>query len=179
MPKIIENVKDNILAVSKEIIEKESFENLTIRKVSNQTGYAIGTIYNYFPNKISILAAIMLEEWQKDEVILLENIQKSPAFRDSIEAIYNEINDFFLKRKELFYSVNIPKESRNKIGFGHNMFLSAIRRYISLALNKFDCHPADDELNAACILLIQAPTVYGASFESIYSSLNKLLIGGK
>ena len=64
MPKICSNAKENILRIAKKIIANEGYEKLTIRDVAKQTGYGVGTIYNYFPNKLAIVASLFLEEWE-------------------------------------------------------------------------------------------------------------------
>ena len=179
MPKIFKNAKEHILKVSEEIINEKGFDALTIRDVAKRSGYGVGTIYNYFSTKISILASLVLEEWQEDEKVLNEKIEKSPTFLDSIKEVYLQINNFFQKHRELFFSVNIPKEIRGKVRFGHEAFLREIEKKIIMCQDRFAVSSNENERYAACILLIQATTVYETPFENIYDSLEKLLTGGK
>lgn len=179
MPKIIENIKQNILKTSKSIIDKDGFESFTIRQVAAITGYGVGTIYNYYPSKLSILAALLLEEWREEEKVLKEKIEKSPTFRASIEYIYAQISDFFKNHKELFSSINVPNEIKSKINYGHKAFLKNIEAYIIQAQKKFSITSNENDRYAACIILIQGPSIYDTDFDSIYSSIEKLLVGGK
>lgn len=179
MPKIIKNVRENIISSTKEIILEKGFNALTMRDVAKKTGYGVGTIYNYFPNKMSILAAILLGEWSLEGRKIEEKIQKSPTFPTSIEEIYSSIKVFFQSHKDLFFSVQIPFEIRSKIHFGHDAFLRNIEKYVLEAQKKFSIDSNDKDRYVACLLLIQAASTYELPFEEINEPLIKLLIGGK
>ncbi len=178
MPKIIEDAKENILDVAEKIIEDKGFNALTIRDVAKQSGYGVGTIYNYFPSKLSILASLLLEEWRSDEKKLKSEIESSSSFRDAIKAIYDEISAFFASHRELFFSVSIPSSVRGRLRNGHEIFLRTIEGHVSSCQTRFSLSSSESSRRAACIVLIQAPSIYGISFEDVYESLEKLLSGG-
>ena len=46
MPKIIENVREQLLAVAKKQIGERGYANTTIRSVAGECGLAVGTVYN-------------------------------------------------------------------------------------------------------------------------------------
>ncbi len=179
MPKIIKNVRENIISSTEEIILEKGFNALTMRDVAKKTGYGVGTIYNYFPNKMSILAAILLNEWVIEEKKLEEKIQKSPTFPISIETIYSSISNFFQSHKELFFSIQIPSDIRSKIHFGHDAFIKNIEKYVIDAQKMFSIQSNDKDRYVACLLLIQAASTYELSFNEIDEPLIKLLTGGK
>ncbi len=178
MPKIFKDAKKHILDVSRGIIAEKGFNALTMRDVAAQSGYGVGTIYNYFPNKLSILVALLLEEWQNDEKELKKKIESSSCFREAIQAIYEEISSFFAAHRELFFSINIPSSIRGKLQNGHEIFLRTIEGYVSSSQSRFGLSCKENPRRAACILLIQAPSIYGTPFEDVYASLEKLLTGG-
>lgn len=178
MPKIFKDAKKHILEVSKEIIEEKDFNALTIRDVAKQSGYGVGTIYNYFPNKLSILASLLLEEWQNDERKLKTKIEESPSFHDALQAIYDEISTFFASHQELFFSISIPSSIRGKLRNGHEIFLRTVEGYVSSCQSRFSLSSSENDRRAAGILLIQAPSIYGARFEDVFDPLEKLLAGG-
>ncbi len=178
MPKIIKNVRENILRNAKDIIAEKDFNSLTIRDVAKRTGYGVGTIYNYFPNKLTILAAILLEEWSVKETELSEKISKSETWKDSLSTIYSEISSFYLSHKQLFFSIQIPEDFRSKLHFGHDAFIRNVEKYVIKAQEKFSYLSNEKDRYVACLILIQASATYELPFDDIYESLNKLLIGG-
>ena len=51
MPKLIKDIKIKILEASMDLFDSIGYENLSMRKISEKANIAVGTLYNYFPNK--------------------------------------------------------------------------------------------------------------------------------
>ena len=65
MPKILENVRDEILEKARKILMEEGAEQLTMRHVADACGIAPGTIYNYFDSKEKLLAVVLFDDWRE------------------------------------------------------------------------------------------------------------------
>ena len=52
MPKIIENVREQLLGEAKRQIAKKGYGKTTIRSVASACGFGVGTVYNYFKSKV-------------------------------------------------------------------------------------------------------------------------------
>ncbi|MDO4177078.1 MAG: TetR/AcrR family transcriptional regulator [Bacillota bacterium] len=65
MPKIIENLRDDILSESLKIIENEGMDRLSIRHLSSELGIAPSTVYNYYDSKEQIVGALIGMRWEK------------------------------------------------------------------------------------------------------------------
>ena len=63
MPKIIANVKDQIICEAKRQIDRYGYESTTIRSVASECGIAVGTVYNYFKSKDMLVASFILQDW--------------------------------------------------------------------------------------------------------------------
>lgn len=63
MPKIIENLKSELMAEAKRQINERGYKRTTIRSVADGCGIAIGTVYNYFQSKDMLIASFILEDW--------------------------------------------------------------------------------------------------------------------
>ncbi len=63
MPKIIENLREELLAEAKRQIAERGYKNTTIRSVAAECGIAVGTVYNYFKSKDMLIASFILEDW--------------------------------------------------------------------------------------------------------------------
>ena len=66
MPKILENIREKAVAEAREELLGEGYRAMTIRRVAEQLGIGVGTLYNYFPSKEYLAAAVMLEDWQEE-----------------------------------------------------------------------------------------------------------------
>ncbi len=60
-----EELKRKILDAATEIIVKEGYENLSIRKIAQTIEYSPGNIYHYFKNKAEIISFIVDEGYKK------------------------------------------------------------------------------------------------------------------
>lgn len=63
--KEIEAMKELIISTAKEIIAREGFDNLSIRKIANKIEYSPSIIYHYFENKEEIVNAVMRRGYMK------------------------------------------------------------------------------------------------------------------
>lgn len=56
--------KDEILDVAYARAQSDGLSSLSIRSVARECGVAVGTLYNYFPDKASLVSEIILRFWQ-------------------------------------------------------------------------------------------------------------------
>ena len=129
---------DSILEASTRVLEEVSFKKFTTNKVAEAAGISIGSLYQYFPNKQSIL--IELERIAIDE--MAANIE-SLFFEDnhtSQEQLFKVIEYFLITDSALYdnpftidteYSVQ-----KNKIKKSLDFFLKS-NQYIDEASDDF------------------------------------------
>lgn len=60
-----EAMKELIISTAKEIIAKEGFDNLSIRKIANKIEYSPSIIYHYFQDKEEIVNTVMRSGYMK------------------------------------------------------------------------------------------------------------------
>ena len=65
MPKIIENLEQKLIEEAQKQVAQSGYGAFTIRSVAKACGVGIGTVYNYFQSKDELLAAFLLDDWQK------------------------------------------------------------------------------------------------------------------
>ncbi len=102
MPKIIKGIEEKLLLAAKDILWQEGYDKLSMRRVATECGIAVGTIYNYYPNKEVMLAGIMIEDWQ----LCLKNADlrmvQAEAFEDGLVAIYESLEKFIAKYRTIW-----------------------------------------------------------------------------
>lgn len=64
MPKIIENLKEDILATTEKLLAEKRFSAFSIRSLSKELSIAPATIYNYYENKEQIIGEVITLRWQ-------------------------------------------------------------------------------------------------------------------
>lgn len=60
----IAGVKEKILDTAKNIAAEDGIASISIRSVATKCGIAVGTVYNHFPNKGDLIAAVIEDFWQ-------------------------------------------------------------------------------------------------------------------
>jgi AcrR family transcriptional regulator len=73
-----------ILKAAVQVLAKEGVQRFTTARVAERAGVSVGSLYQYFPNKASILFRLQSDEWRQTTDLLrsiLENVQRPPLER--------------------------------------------------------------------------------------------------
>ena len=74
----------DILAAAAQVLAKEGAHRFTTARVAEKAGVSVGSLYQYFPNKASILFRLQTEEWRRTTDMLrgmLEDADTPPLER--------------------------------------------------------------------------------------------------
>ena len=63
MPKVIKDVQELILQSATELFGQHGYRSADMKMISDKTGIAVGTIYNYFPNKKNLYISVLEKSW--------------------------------------------------------------------------------------------------------------------
>ena len=106
MPKIIENIRRQLLDTAREQINRHGYENTTIRSVAGECGVGVGTVYNYFPSKDMLIATFMLEDWQE----CLARMAEAPTDAEELLFhMYTALREFSDQHSALFRDADAAK----------------------------------------------------------------------
>ena len=83
MPKIIENVREQLLAEAKKQVFEHGYADTTIRSVARACGLGVGTVYNYFSSKEMLIATFVYEDWKG----YLSNMQLLFSDADAVKLV--------------------------------------------------------------------------------------------
>ncbi|MCK9685314.1 TetR family transcriptional regulator [Scleromatobacter humisilvae] len=73
-----------ILEAALQVLAKEGAQRFTTTRVAEKAGVSVGSIYQYFPNKASILFRLQADEWQQTTRMLhdtLRDVARPPLER--------------------------------------------------------------------------------------------------
>ena len=81
-----------ILEAAARILETEGLEGYTTNAVARRAGVSIGSLYQYFPNKDAIMAALVLESTETVAARMEQTLHdyRSRPVRDCIDAIIDD-----------------------------------------------------------------------------------------
>ena len=167
MPKIIENLEARLVAEAKRQISQDGYGSMTIRSVAKACGVGVGTVYNYFPSKDDMVAAFMLEDWQKCMTV----IEAVSTYSDSSKNVVRCIYDQLLSYCQLHEGVCRDEAALGAFCGCFSKYHGMLRSQIAQPLGKF-CDDAFAAEFAAEALLTW--TMAGKGVEAIYRLLEKL-----
>ena len=93
MPKIIEQVRERTISQARELLIREGYSAMTIRRIAAVLGIAPATIYNYFPSKENLTACVMLEDWNR-RMGGFESDRGPSGPRDTVRALFSAVQSF-------------------------------------------------------------------------------------
>ncbi|MBQ2767428.1 MAG: TetR/AcrR family transcriptional regulator [Clostridia bacterium] len=117
MPKILENVREQLLAEAARQVIEYGYAQTTMRSVAAACSLGVGTVYNYFPSKDMLIASCMLEDWQ----CCLQLMGQAPCgdTKAFLYGIYSAIRHFSQKYAKLFSDADAAKVFSSVAGERH------------------------------------------------------------
>ena len=162
MPKIIENVREQLLAEAKKQISERGYKNTTIRSVASECNIATGTVYNYFKSKDMLIASFILQDWL-DCLSSIAEYPKGDSY-SFLKFIYTSLIEFVNKHQSLFYDKEASKSFDTSVSERHGQLRQQLAQQIMpIASEEFLA-----EYVAEAMLCW---TMAGKDFEDIYSLL--------
>ncbi|MCH5138295.1 TetR/AcrR family transcriptional regulator [Clostridiaceae bacterium UIB06] len=151
-----EIVRKKIIDAASEILVKEGFENLSIRKIANKIEYSPGIIYHYFQDKAEIVAFVVEEGYERilktlsEESLDVENPEKTieKTLRSYIKIMLESPQQFravLMSDSEVIQQkVNMLKEGISK----ERRSIGGLCKLIELGIEKGKFRKMDLELTA-------------------------------
>ena len=106
MPKIIENIREKLLAEAKRQVVENGYSSMTIRSVATACGVGTGTVYNYFASKDMLVANFMLEDWIICMHAINQGMSDAKDIREGLFCMYEELLKYKAKYTQIFVDEN-------------------------------------------------------------------------
>ena len=168
MPKIIENIRQTLISEAQKQVDESGYAAMTIRSVATACGVGVGTVYNYFSSKESLVAAFLLDDWKQCTAAIKNAACAQAHPRQVLECIYLQLHSFIDKHTALFSDAAAVASFSGSPSPYHSL----LRRQLAAPLARFAKSDFEAEFIAEALLTW---TVAGKGFEEIYTILEKLL----
>lgn len=107
MPKILENVKENLIKEARNMLLEKSYAELNIREIAKNCGIGIGTFYNYFSNKELLIAEIFRSDWKVITAVVDSATTQDIPFKEKCRAVYKALDQFIQLYNSVFYELSM------------------------------------------------------------------------
>jgi len=172
MPKILENVREQLLSETRKQIAEKGYAKTTVRSVAEACGLGVGTVYNYFPSKDMLIATFMAEDWKQS----LEHM-KQCDFVDAksvLQDIFEGLTEFSKKHHKLFSDPDAVKVFTTVFAERHKQLRDQLAELILPLCEKTSAQNKAflAEYIAEALLTW---TVQGKGFDEQFEIISKLL----
>lgn len=125
-----EETQSIILESARTLFEKSGFDKTTIRAIAHLAGVGTGTIFNYFPDKPSLLIAVLLDDLEKVEEYAFNTLPENASLVDKCLHIAELYYTYYSKRPSL--SRTLLKESNYIPGEFGELLRARTNRFIQM-----------------------------------------------
>ena len=121
MPKVINDIEKNIFDTAMELFGDLGYDNVDMKMIANKTGIAVGTLYNYYPNKMQLYLSVLEDSWADtlkkiDETSKLD-ISPESKIKKYLEVLYDDIEARKGLGSELLKEKNIDRTKETSMPF--------------------------------------------------------------
>ena len=168
MSKQIENAKNAIIKAAEEELHKEEGFNFSMRKIAKKCNMAVGTLYNYFPDKFSLVETILKEEWMEKYQTAYQKILGLNRIEDILSTIQSLIQEFRKKNKSVFSSY----KGEGFGGYYIRLHFAFVRQIEELwKLKTFSYHFTDEENHMISEMILIQSRDEKISFQTLCSMI--------
>ena len=141
MPKVIENIREIILQTAKDKLLSDGYDRLSLRWVTGQCQIAVGTVYNYFPSKLALVTAIMLEDWTAQKEKMQKACDAAENAEEGIQSIFTNLRDFSMRYQDVWHVAMHTKKVKEERVDGRSrrqMLIEQLAGLIRALLERFE-----------------------------------------
>ena len=154
MPKIIPGLRTQILKTAKQQLVHNGGKIFSIRGIAAECGIAPGTIYNYYPDKTALLAAVMAEDWKASLNRLDRVCRTADNFPEGILGMRRIIEEFAAMYEHIWYVYRTHPDRTSEEKKRHEKLIAEIRQYTDCLYDRFvkEDRKITSRLVSECIL---------------------------
>lgn len=170
MPKILDNVRTDLLETARKQLSEKGYAKTTIRSVAAECGIAVGTVYNYFPSKDMLIASFVSEDWH--ETLAALRAYPTENAEDYFRYLYDSLTAFSRKHASLFSDPDAAKIFSAAFFERHGL----LRKQLSTLIMPFCEGQEDPEFVSQFVAeSFLTWTMAKVPFSSIYSVIQKII----
>jgi len=178
---------NRILEATETVLMELGYDNASTNKIAKQAGISVGTLYHYFPNKKSVVAAVIERFARGAEKAIMTRLMEliGESYSTLSRAVLETYIDFLEQQPQL---LRVIVEQTPKIGDSHKIssiekgIAASARRYLTYNQKKLGI----ENIEAATFLSINTISLLcnrivldppdGVSTQVLIDEIHKMLI---
>ena len=167
MPKIIENLDQRLKEEARRQIRESGYSAMTIRSVAAACGVGVGTVYNYYPSKEALAAAVILEDWNACYTDIMARAESAKGREPVLWAIYENLQRFITEHAVVFQDESAALSFIGSVSQYHGL----LRGQLAAPIRRFCRDDFTAEFIAEAMLTW---IVAGKSFDELSKVLQRI-----
>ncbi|MCF0136396.1 MAG: TetR/AcrR family transcriptional regulator [Lachnospiraceae bacterium] len=174
MPKIILNLREQIISTGRVILQEEGYKALNMRRIADECQIAVGTVYNYFSSKEILSASVMLTDWQE----YLEDARKQVEIIDiedpaeGLEILFLKIRAFSNQYHSAWVEYGVMPQGYSE---RHVKLVSQLGELVQMIVKKCGIKPEPEPYMFMAEVLLTATYRPDVKFENLKPFFIKLI----
>ena len=174
MPKIIKDCKEKILSSAKIELYQNKKDGFSMRRVALGAGVAVGTIYHYYPDKINLIAEILLESWMEKYQRTMDEMKSCKDIKEVVEKISILISEFRKENAEIFSDYRDEGFSDYYVKL-HDSFTLQIVNLFRKGMDILGRSLPEEEVRMVAEMILIQERTKAISFTTLVSMISKLI----
>ena len=149
MPKIIHIVNARIEQAAMELFNTYDYNQVDMKMIAKKCNIAVGTLYNYYPNKKQLFIHVLEESWSTTSQSLNEIYEMAllpeEKLSRSIEVLYDDIHGRKGMGKLIYKILAYQEMEAEMTDLFHQIFFQIERLFENFEKKSFSC--IEDSLN--------------------------------
>lgn len=165
----MQETRGRLMEAAAEEFARYGYDKANVNQIAESAGFAIGTVYNYFPSKRDLMLAFIDETAQMHVDYIVEQVKSTPDPALRMEAFFRAGFDFVethaMQAKAIFNTLNGPDEDfRARLFQGYEpLFRLLGEEVIGLGIAQGDFRQVDPVDTAGLLMLFYLGT--GSQFS--------------
>ena len=176
MPKIIDNLEENILSAARRLVAEQGYAAVTMRAVAKECGIAVGTFYTYHPSRGVVFSVFFLHG---GGVAFGGGGKRTSSSRSAKEAageVFDAVRAFQEQNRSIFSDEGARSSAAGALQSRHAQLRSQIAALLEAPCRRFSDVPDSAflaEFTAESILSWSGTDI---SFPQLWTLLERLFI---
>ena len=155
MPKIIPDIQTTIFTATKSLLQKHGYTGISLRMIAAECNISVGTIYNYYPNKLLLVLDIIQKDWLELFVFSQQEYDEMTSINTVLLLIFRKIRSFPKEYWNLFNQFSGESMDEQFI-HNHRFVIKTISDLIRDNENRFGLNNSDPFLNLIAEMILTA-----------------------
>ena len=157
MPKIIHNLNERIEQAAMELFNSYDYNQVDMKMIAQKCNIAVGTLYNYYPNKKQLFIHVLEESWSTtshslDEIYEMPLLPEEKLSR-SIEVLYDDIHGRKGMGKLIYKILAYQEMEAEMTDLFHQIFFQIERLFENFEKKSFSCSESSLNIRLAKSLI--------------------------